>query len=824
MIEMKKILRLMALAMGLCFADVQPSLAASTVDTCFVGVCIDNPAEPFIVQSDAQGRKLGVVEKNSQGKSVLYTNCPFIKVLNVSTDEVRDKNTHVYRLITFNKGEATTYDYKRQQAGQPRVFSPVKVRNMTNMIYFRVDSAKVANLYFRLEGMESYQRDLQVRYADSAAPANVIAALGGQAPSSPEGIESGAPTEVSDPESSATPAASQPSTKRNAMDNRDGDSSQTKVIVGILLLLLLIAAAVWYAMSLSRKRKEQELQNLSKNLRKQKETAAQQNKVVATPAAKPAERPASKPAVKAPVAAAVAETPGVKVVEKIVEVPVEKIVEKIVEKRVEVPVEKIVEKRVEVPVEKIVEKIVEKRVEVPVEKIVEKIVEKRVEVPVEKVIEKPVEKIVNVDPNPEVLRQVESLRTILQQKQNELQEKEQQLIEARRMGNAALDDARKFAEQQMTQSLDAEKARSAAELANLRQQLEAAQNETRQKVATAEQLVAASKAAAEQQVAEVQQAADRQIAEAQQAAERKVAEAQRNAEQQIAALQQQLASAKADADKQIEAAKQALKAEADQQIEAAVADARQQADAAVAEAAQQAQATIEAAQAEANAAKAQTQQLIDQLQQPLQISRDGLQSSLLLIQEHVMLMREGVEAFNADNNYHNTTMHLSQKFNSFINWFDRNIMQGEASEANTVDGLYQLIQDSLRRDLENNYSWVVELLRLSSYSAISPLFLNEVKRSGIPVDSLKIAASETMALMGRYGITLVMPNLFVDDFERDNFKLNNAPLINSFYPQGFNEQQFAKRGVIYDMIRPGYAIGGQVQKVPEVSAMMAIAD
>jgi hypothetical protein len=183
-----------------------------------------------------------------------------------------------------------------------------------------------------------------------------------------------------------------------------------------------------------------------------------------------------------------------------------------------------------------------------------------------------------------------------------------------------------------------------------------------------------------------------------------------------------------------------------------------------------------------------------------------------------------VEAFNADNNSHNTTMHMAQKFTSFMNWFDRNILQCEAEESRNVDGLYNLMQDTFRRDLDNSYSWIAELLRISSYSAISPLFLNEFKRSGVPIDSMKIAASETVALLGRYGISLIMPHLFVDDFERDNFKLNNAPLINAFYPQGFNEQEVARRGVIYDMIRPGYAIGGQVQKVPEVSAMRAISD
>ena len=33
----------------------------------------------------------------------------------------------------------------------------------------------------------------------------------------------------------------------------------------------------------------------------------------------------------------------------------------------------------------------------------------------------------------------------------------------------------------------------------------------------------------------------------------------------------------------------------------------------------------------------------------------------------------------------------------------------------------------------------------------------------------------------------------------------------------------AKRGVIYDVIRPGYSLDGVLQKVPEVSAMMAVA-
>lgn len=796
---MKHIFRLLALAMGLSSFDVQPAEAAQTPDTCYVGVCIDNPAEPFVAKADPQGRALGVIQKDEQGKSVLYTYCPFVKVLNVSTDEVRDKNTHVYRLITFNKGNATTYDYKRQEGGG-RVFMPVKVKNMTNMIYFRIDSAKVADLYFRLEGMESTQRNLQIRVADSKSPTAVLAALGnGGAVSSPD-----QPAEVDQPienQSIVEDAGIQHTNTHNAMDRlEDSGTSTMKIVLLILALLAAICVAVWYALRLRKKQEPNPGIGRVYDPANDEKKRQQESKPVAKPAVKVVNKAVDKKEQK--------QTAEVKVVEKIVEVPVEKIVEKIVE----VPVEKIVEKRVEVPVEKIVEKIVEKRVEVPVEKIIEKIVEK----PVEKIVEVPVEKIVekqvNVDPNPEIQRQVESLRTVLQQKQNELQEKEQQLADARRIGNAAVAEAQKYAESKIKQAVDAEKSSAAAEIEELRQKATETLTATQRQMEALQQQVNAANADAAQKAA---------------AAEQKAAAAIAAAEQQLTAVKaeyaQQLESSKAAAEQTLAQQLEAAKAESAHELEIAKSEIQQQAEATIAEAKQHAQEAIAAATAEANVAKAQAQQFCDQLQQPLQISRDGLQASLALIEEHVMLMREGVEAFNADNNWHNTTMHLSQKFASFINWFDRNIMQGEAPESKTVDGLHQLVQDNLRHDLESNYSWVVELLRLSQYSAISPLFLGEVKRSGIPVDSLKISASETIALMGRFGITLILPNLFVDDFERDNFKLNNAPLINSFYPQGFNEQQFAKRGVIYDMIRPGYAIGGQVQKVPEVSAMMAIA-
>ncbi len=1031
---MRKLYCLLALFVGLNIsASLSAQTAKGTTDTCFVALRIDNPAEPFAVKSASNG----LLKKEGE-RNVLYTTSPFIKIVNESSDEVRDKNTHVYRMITFRKGEATTYDYT-YHGGTGKGFRPVPVRNMKNFVYFRIDSARNATISFRLEGMESTERRINVRTADGTAPADVLAKFGIKAETPKDEVKPGEGEANATPE--ATVAANEEDKPRkNAMDERNSWVGPLKSVLIALLALAIAGIIIYYLIHEYRKRSRAKGEEpvdlgIGGNEPPTPETTVEiEDKVIgkqaeqprkdAFVAAEPEEKPEPEKKVDPVVPKVAATTPQIKIVEKIVKVPVEKIVEKIVkvpvEKVVEVPVEKVVEKVVEVPVEKVVEKVVEvpveKVVEVPVEKVVEKVVEvpvekvveKVVEVPVEKIVEKivevqvPVEKIVEVpvpaahlggnEMAPEIQRQVESLRTILQQKQQELQDKQQEVNNAKQIANAAVADAQKKASKQIEaataeaqkkaadeiaaikQEAEAQRQKTLAELDNLRQkasdglaaakaeneslrqkaanQLAAAkaENDSLVKRAAAELAAALQKAAgelalakkqaseelsavqlkatsdvnaaqrkADETVAEALSKANEAVAAAQKKAASEVAATKQNAEQQLAALRQQtneeiettkqnaqqavsaaqkkseeeiaaahrkstaaIAAAQQKASDEVAAAQResadtiaAIQKKSEDDVKAAqqkaaetIAATQQKADADIAALRQQladvqselvqksvevdnaialktaeleieseqkissavaaadlkAQNSIDAAAAEVAAAKEEVQRLEYQLQKPLQISRDGLQSSLALIQEHIMQMKEGVEAFNADNNYHNTTMHMAQKFTSFMNWFDRNILQGEAEEAREVDGLYNLMQDTFRRDLENTYSWIAELLRISSYSAISPLFLNEFKRSGIPIDSMKIATSETISLLGRYGISLIIPHLFVDDFERDNFKLNNAPLINSFYPKGFKEQMLAKRGVIYDMIRAGYAIGGQVQKVPEVSAMMAIAE
>ena len=896
---MRKLSCLLALSLGLGSQVMLHAQATSaTSDTCFVAICIDSADKPYTVES-ANG-----LLKTEGTSNVLYTTSPIIKIVNKSTNNAKSPEGN-YAMIKFDKGKATVYDYSTKGGdGKKKIFQPVKANNFTNFIYFRLDGVKNTTLTFRLPSNKDYSKagPLQVRIADGTAPADVrekfgIAAASGTSEEVVEG-------EGSENQGSEVAPTQKP--KKNAMDERSTWIDTLQSILTALIAFAIAAIICYYLYNRLKKKpgKEKGPQEAAKpvtpqpkksekTVEKKVDQPRKDNFVKAEPAKKQeAEKPAAKQETNV---AAVA--PQIKIVEKIVKVPVEKIVEK----------------RVEVPVEKIVEKIVEKRVEVPVEKIVEKIV--KVEVPVEKIVEKPVP-MVNLsdkEANAEIQRQVDSLRTILQQKQQELAAKQQEVNNAKQIANAAIVEAQKNAAKQLeaataelqkkaaaeivaakqetealrlksnvemdklkksaSEGLAAAKTendslrkkiaddlaafnsekesllqkaaaelaaavqKAANDLANAKQQhsdelnavrlksntdLNAAKQDAQQAIAaaqqSAQQAVAAAQQNAQQAVAAAQRKSDAAIAAAQQKYSDEVAEVQRNADQEIAAIRHKADTEVATlrqklADVQNELAQKSVEVENTVALKTAELEieAEQKIATAVAAAESKAQESMDEAAAKVAAANEKMEHLESQLQLPLQIQRDGLQSSLGLIEEHIQLMKEGVEAFNADNNYHNTTMHIAQKFDSFMNWFNRNIVNNEAEESRNVDGLYNLMQTTFRRDLENTYSWISELLRISSYSAISPLFLNEFKRSGIPVDSLKIAASETVALMGRYGISLIMPHLFVDDFERDNFKLNNAPLINSFYPKDFKEQEEAKRGVIYDMIRPGYAIGGQVQ-------------
>lgn len=195
---------------------------------------------------------------------------------------------------------------------------------------------------------------------------------------------------------------------------------------------------------------------------------------------------------------------------------------------------------------------------------------------------------------------------------------------------------------------------------------------------------------------------------------------------------------------------------------------------------------------------------------------DNLQVSLSKIELQITELQGEVEKSNVDNNYKNVINHMSLKFIAFNKWFQKNIVEGQKDNSWSIDDVKKLMQAEIETALTNNYSWTSEMMRFHSYISINRKFLNEFLHNYIPVDFLKGAFDETNTLFGKVGITLHIPCLFVDEFNREIHKLNNTPLINSCFPQGFIEYKSENRGIIYDMLRPGYDIEGETKQLPEV--------
>lgn len=792
---MKRFIRHIFLIFFACAMSQLAAIAvgAERLDTCFVGLRIDNAEQPFVVKTKGDGKPAGYLCRDSKNNLQLYTNCAIVKVSNESSVDMRDKVTGEYRVIFFNRGKASTYDYRRsEQNPGVREFRTTRVKNMQYRMYFRIDSVQSASVTFDLEGSGKMVRTIGLNQLDENSPKEAFTALGIQPKTPVDGT-------TEEPAATEKPAAQ----VEPAQPEEEAGSGNVKSVLLTILLLLALAVGAYLAYREYCKRTKE-----CKIMGKQYTDAEKvKTPIVKTPVAKhqpekhgpkshlieelaSTSAASTSPSVKAttspvaakpvapvtPVAPAVAPSPKEVIVEKIVEVPVEKIVEKVVTK--------------EVPVEKIVEKIVTKEVEVPVEKVIEKIVE----VPVEKIVEKEVEKIVNIDPNPELLKQIDSLRTISQQKHDELAQ----------------------FQAEMKQKIAEIEDKALKQSASLQQQAQQELNLVRQQAQ--EQLQAAQAAAAEQ-ISGLKQEHAAQLSSQKQEHEEKLAGLNQQYAEQMAELkqsyEQQMAGLMQDHTQQLSE----LNQEHDQQI-ANLTQAHSQQLAAIQQEVQQ----LATAKAEEETYyKQQVASLQEQVAQPLASGRQNIYSSLNLIAEQIVLLKDQVETHDVDNNYHNTTVHMAIKFSQFVQWYEKTVMQDAEGAIRSMGDLSAVMQQELRNAVENNYSWISELLRLNAYCSISSLFAAEGKRSGILLENLHIAVSETLGILGKFGITLIIPSLFVDDFNAENYKLNNAPLINSFYPRGFKEQEMAKRGVIYDVIRPGYAVDGVLQKVPEVSAMMAVA-
>jgi len=332
----------------------------------------------------------------------------------------------------------------------------------------------------------------------------------------------------------------------------------------------------------------------------------------------------------------------------------------------------------------------------------------------------------------------------------------------------------------------------------------------------AEKSVAEIRSNASTVVEETRAKAAKEIAEAKNYAETTVAQTKATAKAELdhtkATAEAEIASTKAKAEAEIAETKAAAKAAVDEANETAeknVAEANEKAAAAIAQAKEECEKRVaeeEEKTRKANAVIAAAGQEYVAF----------INNSIEKVFEQISLLQSESAVSPLDNNHKNVISHLSLKFTSFRQWFHKTIVQGQSTNGWSVKEIEQIIQKELTPILTNNYSWLSELVRFYSYTSINRRFTDEFRKSFVPVDYVKSSYAETVTLFGKLGITLYVPHLFVDVYDKELHKLNNTPLINSYYPQGFIEFRTENKGLIYDLLRPGFAINGELQQLPDV--------
>lgn len=135
----------------------------------------------------------------------------------------------------------------------------------------------------------------------------------------------------------------------------------------------------------------------------------------------------------------------------------------------------------------------------------------------------------------------------------------------------------------------------------------------------------------------------------------------------------------------------------------------------------------------------------------------------------------------------------------------RNSTNAEAEKA---------IRNELVDLIRNNSSWINAIARLYCYSRVKEIG-QSFEESGMKVADLDSAYRDMVSLLGRYGITVIVPRILVDyydDISKKYFGFNNEDnAISRFVSRGvlIQNQDTLK---IYDMGRIAYYLDGQITK------------
>lgn len=345
--------------------------------------------------------------------------------------------------------------------------------------------------------------------------------------------------------------------------------------------------------------------------------------------------------------------------------------------------------------------------------------------------------------------------------------------------------------------------------------------------ANAEKIVAETKANASEEITKTKEEAAKAIKDTQEAAAKEIAETKAEAEKIVAETKafasQEISKTKEEADKAIKdtqdtAAKEIsdTKTEADKIVTETKTDAENQIAAMKENCDKQISALKDDCASRIAAEEEKTRKANAIIAEAGDEFITFIKSSIDKIFADINALHEENSASPIDNNHKNVINHMTIKFTGFRQWFERNIVEAQATKRLSSKQVQEAILAELLPALTNNYSWMSELTRFYCYTSINKRFTNEFRKSFVPVDLVKSSYAEARTLFGKLGVTLFIPHLFVDDFNKELYKLNNTPLINSYYPQGFIEFKTENRGLIYDMLHPGYSINGEVKQLPEV--------
>ena len=193
------------------------------------------------------------------------------------------------------------------------------------------------------------------------------------------------------------------------------------------------------------------------------------------------------------------------------------------------------------------------------------------------------------------------------------------------------------------------------------------------------------------------------------------------------------------------------------------------------------------------------------------------------MQQHIARIYQQLNiAFkNSIGNYKAEGAELIRQAELMYNWFQSDVVAPfQAKDSLPQSEILEIVKQQSIIQIQDRYSLVSRLTRITSYSHISTVWVEWMSKQGVDVNALRMAYSEMLALMGRCKINLVVPTLFSDIYSKKEaytLNLTFSPIVNLCPPE-FDHLKNGDVAIVRDLSHPGFAIEGHIQVNPEILA------